>query len=174
MRSFGPTHARFDHHPEPVGDHPNLGIMYGAVISKVDPDYPLLRTCLAEVFRDSGTVTLKRHEPHFATFATQRPLRLLDLADSDWLTLAGGNTAIMSGPRSASRAWARATYAAYPELDGILYQPSNTPPARAVALFERAARAIPNHPSFHQPLAARGLRPAIETFARDLGMVVEG
>lgn len=72
-----------------------------------------------------------------------RPVRLLDLGDTDWVTVAGGNAAIFAGERSQSRKWARAIHANY-RVDGIVYTSSVNPAGRAVALWERAEDAMPS------------------------------
>jgi len=60
--------------------------------------------------------------------------------------------AIHSGPRSRARAWARELYDAYPELHGLYYGSSMNGHAPAVALNERAQRAMPEQPEFHRAL----------------------
>ncbi|MGH3090686.1 MAG: RES domain-containing protein, partial [Rubrobacteraceae bacterium] len=60
FRSFGPlASARFDHHPPPRGDHPNLGILYAATEVK---------TCVAEVFWNTRNINLRRREPWLVGF----------------------------------------------------------------------------------------------------------
>lgn len=131
---------------------------------------PVLRTCLAEVFRDRGVIEVHRDGAYFALFDSVQPLRLLDVADSLWVTEAGGNAAISSGPHADSRAWARAIWRTYPDIDGILYGCSNVPPARSVVLFERARHALPRSPTFSRPLADAALRSALELFAAEIGL----
>ncbi|MGN7157837.1 RES family NAD+ phosphorylase [Dietzia cercidiphylli] len=175
FRHWGPTGARFDPHPEPEGPHPDHSVMYGAVAfpSGTGQVYPILKTCLAEVYRDRGEVDLRRDDPHFVLMTFTRDLRLLDLADSDWLTRVGGNAAISSGDRAQSRAWAREISAAYfDEVDGVVYSPSNVPPARAVALWQWAEPAVAVQPLSNLSLAHPGLRPAVEQFAYELGLAV--
>lgn len=103
-------------------------------------------------------------------FESTRPLRLLDLGDSDSVTRAGGNAAISSGVRSRSREWARAVYRHYrgESLDGVIYPSSNIPIARVAALWERAEDALPARPELNEPLSHLGLRATMETFAADL------
>lgn len=172
FRTWGPTGNRFDHHPDPPGNHPRHGVMYlaphWAGLSR--SQQPVLLTCLAEVFRDSGVIEVRRDSRYFALFDTTEPLRLLDVADTLWVTEAGGNAAISSGPHDASRAWARAIWRTYRDVDGIIYGCSNIPPARSVILFERARRAVPRSPSFNRPLADPALRGALERFATDLAL----
>lgn len=132
-----------------------------------------LQTAMLECFRDTGVVDAVADDPYFAVFNATRSLRLLDLADSDWITVAGGNAAISSGPRDRSRAWARAIYNNYlgdDALDGVLYTTSNRPAARSVALWERGADALPPRPKLNEQLGYLGLRSSVETFAHDAGL----
>lgn len=173
FRAWGPTQNRFDHHPPPARAHPARRILY-VTPNAIGPNgapYPILKTCLAECFGDRQIVELSRDDPYFAVFESARPLRLLDLADSDWITRAGGNAAISSGLRSRSREWARAIYRHYSgadALDGVIYPSSNIPIARVAALWERTGDALPGRPAFNEPLSHLGLRPAMETFAAEL------
>lgn len=172
FRFFGPTGSRFDHQPPPRRVHPVRGILYAATASTDaagDP-VPVLRTCLAEVFQTRQIVDLSRDAPFYVLFRSTRALRLLDLADSDWVTRAGGNAAISSGLRATARQWSRAIYRAYPTLDGIQYPCSQVPPARSIALYERAQDAIPARPQVHLPLTHGALRPEIEIYADELGL----
>lgn len=173
FRTFGPTRSRFDHHPRKRGVHPRHGVMYlaPALVDARGVTMSALQTALVECFRDLGVVDTVTGAPHFVLFRPVRPLRLLDLGDSAWVTQAGGNGAISSGPRGAARAWARAIYRHYgAELDGVLYPSSNLPPARAVALWERGRDALPERPVFHEPLGHVILRPALEYFAAEAGL----
>lgn len=169
FRYFGPTTARFDHQPEPRRLHPSRRIMYAAAaLPHVDGRaVPVLRTCVSEVFRERGAIELSRDAPYFVLFRLARPVRLLDLVGSDWVTLAGSNAAISSGPRRAARDWARAIYRHYPseKLDGLFYSSSQVPSARSVALFERAANAMPPRPEAHLPLSHPSLRAELEVYA---------
>lgn len=134
---------------------------------------PVLKTCVAECFRDRGVIELSRDTPYYALLGTVRPLRLLDVADSTWITRAGGNAAISAGLRSVARAWARAIYRHYtgPDaVDGIVYTCATIPPARSVALRERARDALPPRPVVHRPLADSALRAELEVYATDLGL----
>ncbi len=134
-----------------------------------------LQTAMLECFRDTGIVDTVTDDPYFALFKPQRPLRLLDLADSDWITVGGGNAAISSGPRIQSRAWARAIYEHYrhdDELDGVFYTTSNRPASRSIALWERADDALPSRPGFNEQLRHMGLRASVEAFAHEVGLGV--
>lgn len=172
FRAWGPTTSRFDHQPGTAHAHDSRRILYAApaIVGGNDDVYPVLKTCLAECYRERGMIEMSRDNPYFALFEVSRPLRLLDLADCDWLTRAGGNGAISSGLRSRSREWARAIYRAYDFLDGVIYPSSHIPVARSVALWERAEDALPDRPSLNEPLIHIGLRAAIETYAAELGL----
>lgn len=163
FRRFGPTTSRFDHHPPPARDHPSRAIAYGAVRTTPADREPVsaLETCLLEVFRDTGVVDTHTGSPYFALFRVQRQVRLLDVVDSTWVTLAGGNAAICSGSRARAREWSRAIYGHYRTIDGIFYGGSTLPPARAVALFERARSAMPSRPELNLPLSHPGLGSAV-------------
>ena len=171
FRAWGPTTSRFDHQPLPVRAHPSRRVLYAApAVVGADGDvYPVLKTCLAECYRDRGMIEMSRDAPYFALFEISRPLRLLDLG-GEWLARAGGNGAISSGHRSRSRDWARAIYRKYDDLDGVIYPSSHIPVARSVALWERAEDALPDRASLNEPLIHIGLRAAIETYAADLGL----
>src|SRR5690606_26754932 len=102
---------------------------------------------LLEVFQAQRMIRLRDGAPTLAAFEVRRPLRLLDLSDSDWVTVAGGNSAISSGDRERSRLWARAIAERYPELDGVVSASSLIPTSRVVALWAGAADALPEHPT---------------------------
>lgn len=177
FRHFGPTHLRFDHHTEPKRDKQERGIMYAATRKlflspevEAHAPHPLLRTCLAEVFRDSGTIDTAKGKPTFAIFRLVEDVVLLDVTDSDWITTAGGNAAISSGKRARAREWSRAIYEHHGEaLDGLYYASSNLPAARSVALYERAASKFPAHPDLSQELTSGKLAPELSVYAIDLG-----
>ncbi len=145
--------------------------MYATVTAAGPVPAPLLRTCVAEVFRDRGVIELRRDSPYYVLWRPVQPLRLLDVADSDWVTFAGGNAAVSSGLRSTARDWSRAIYRHFtgPDaLDGIVYACSNIPPARSIVLFERTADALPSRPQLHLPLADPALRAELEVYADEL------
>lgn len=158
LRHFGPTSARFDHHREPPRSQ-KRGILYAA---------PSAATCLAEVFQDTRVIDRGRRDPWLAELRLDAEVCLVDLTRR-WLTRAGASAAIHSGPRPRARRWARAIYDAFPEIDGLLYSSSMDPGKGAVALFERARRAIPAHPSTHRALADPLLRSPLERAAAEFG-----
>lgn len=174
FRYFGPTTSRFDPHPPPAQLHAHLGIMYvaPAMASARSITVPVLKTCLAEVFRDTGHIDLQADLPYFASFVLRRDLVLLDLADSEWLSDADGNAAISSGPREQSRKWARAIAGAYPNLDGLIYPSSHNPAARSAALWRSSRSAIPARSALHMPLSDLALRDAIELYADQMRLML--
>ncbi|MGH8890505.1 MAG: hypothetical protein ACRDV3_12235 [Acidothermaceae bacterium] len=175
FRRFGPTRSRFDHQPPPAREHPQRAIFYAvpAMNDRRGKPVPVLRTCIAECFRDRGVAELRRDDPYFVLFRTIRPLRLLDLVDSDWVALAGGNGAISTGTRSTAREWSRAIYRHYTgeqAIDGLFYLCANVPVARTAAIFERGRRAVPPRPEAHLPLSHPSLRAELEIYATHLGL----
>lgn len=175
FRHRGPTGGRFDPHPEPPALSTDHAVLYGAapVVDRRGEPYPMLKTCLAEVYRDRGVAELRRDDPHFTLMTFARDLQLLDLGDCDWVTRAGGNGAISSGLRWRARQWARAIVEHYgDQVDGLIYPSSHIPVARAVALWSPAESAVGYSPQLNLPLAHPGLRPAVEQFAQELGLGV--
>ncbi len=172
-RSFGPTTARFDHHPPPPRDHHTFSVFYAStphVANRGQDKEPSLKICLAEAYQHNGVIDLHRDDPYFAIFKFNRPVQLLNVADSDWLTRAGGNAALTSGNRGPAREWARALHAHYSDqVDGIFYASSLVPSGYCVALWETALDAMPSHPTFNRPLSDAALRTDIESFASLLG-----
>jgi len=92
---------------------------------------------------------------------------LLDLTGL-WPTRAGASTAIASGPRTQARAWARATYTAYVEAEGLWYGSSMHANTQCAALFERAHASIPALPGYHRALVDETLRAFLTNVAADL------
>lgn len=171
FRRWGPTAARFDHHPPPSRTHPDRSVMYVAPAVRPATSAPVLRTCVAEYFSETGTVDLTTNNPYYVIFRLAREVRLLNIGDSDWVALAGGNSAIQSGPRDIARRWARAIYEHYrggDAVDGIFHACSIIPSARLVVMWDRAEDAVPARPAFSKPLADASLRADVETFASDL------
>lgn len=175
FRSWGPTTSRFDHHPGPAGDHPGHAIAYAAIAGAPHPasgkPFAAFTTCLAEYYQSTRTIDPVPTADWLAVFALTRPLRLLDLGDAAWVTRAGGNAVLCSGPRGQSRKWASNIHTSYPTLDGVVYPSSVAPPGRALALWERAADALPATAD-QFPLTT--LLPALEHAAVDIGYQLIG
>ncbi|WP_154769016.1 RES family NAD+ phosphorylase [Nakamurella alba] len=169
FRSWGPTNSRFDHHPGPTGDHPDHRILYGSVNGVLvgGTAYPGFVTAHAEYYQSTRTIAPGPSADWIAIFTLARPLRLLDLGDSDWVTVAGGNGAITSGPRDRARLWAQAIHRRYPDVQGLVYPSSVVPAGRAVALWERATPALPRRAETFA-LSDPAIRPMVENAARRL------
>ena len=161
FRRYGPAGGRFDHHFPPAAPSPDRAVLYGAA------QYP---TCLAEVFQDTRLIDrLSPRRPHLAAFVFGRDLRLLDVA-GPWTTRAGGSMAINSGSRETAREWSRAIYAAFPDIDGILYASSMDGNRRAYAFYDRAQSDIrPTVPAVDLPLNHPALMERLTLAANRLG-----
>lgn len=136
------------------------------------------RTAIVEAFGRTAVIDRRRDEPWLAVFSLRRRVRLLDLRGT-WPTFAGASQALATADEpAATQAWARAMYEAY-NVDGILYpssmrgRPDPMPAAldadqfcHNIALFERAADAIPAHPRVHLALYHPGLDDVIADVAR--------
>jgi hypothetical protein len=159
FRHFGATSSRFDHHTPPKRVQAR-GILY-ATLGKEG-----ISTALAEVFQDTRHIDRRHRRPWLASFELIQPVELLDTG-SKWPVRAGGNMAINSGARGRARAWSRAIYRGYPALEGIWY-PSSLTNQPCVALYQRAAHALPPRPSFNQPLSHPSLLANLTQFAAKL------
>jgi len=145
FRSFGPTAARWDHHlPNAHG----AGVEQERAVYYCAPD---VDTCAAEVFQSTRRIDRTRNAPGLVVLALREAVTLLDLRGT-FATKMGASMAIHSGRRSRARAWARELYDAYPDLQGLHNGSSMNGHAPAVALNERAKRAMPEQPQFHRAL----------------------
>lgn len=169
FRTWGPTTSRFDHHPEPAGNHPGHGILYAAIGTGA------FTTVIAETFSAGqqavGPIDRSDRRPTITVFELAAGLRLLRL-EGGWVTRAGGNQAICSGVRATSRLWAREIYACYPDLDGVSYVSSVWGGGACVALFERAGRALPPSPIASRTLDDPAMFDALGAAAFDLGVAL--
>ncbi|WP_336991631.1 hypothetical protein [Leucobacter sp. VD1] len=179
FRTFGPLDGRFDPHPLPVGEHEGAGVLYGVLergrgggVADGGALGGAFAAALLEVFQAQRMIRLRDGSPTLAAFEVTRPLRLLDLSDSDWIAVAGGNSAISSGDRERSRVWARAIAQRYPELDGVVSASSLVPDARVVALWAGAADALPRYPAALLPLGRDELIGVIDRIADRYGYLV--
>jgi hypothetical protein len=158
FRAFGPTRSRFDHQVPP----PKLQLRRILYAAEEGP------TCLAEVFQDTRVIDRAAHDPWLAGFELEESLDLLDLTGS-WPTRAGASMAVSTGPRPRAQRWSRAIYEAYPDIQGLYYPSSMHGNRPSVALYERAAPAVPAIPVFHRPLIDPALLPVLSRVAKDLG-----
>jgi len=169
LRAFGPTSSRFDHHPLPRRQHPTRRIAYAAL------GLTAFTAAIAEHFQLAGgavgPLDLDRHHPTATVFDLALPLTLLDL-DTGWVTRAGGNQAIRTGPRGVARDWARAIHRHHKEVDGLVYGSTVWGPGRCLALWERATPAFPEAPTATRQLNDPGLRGAVLAAAAELGTYV--
>ncbi len=159
FRAFGPTTARFDHHPSPTRRHRGRAILYA---SDSGP------TSVAEVFQQTRVIDRFADSPALAAFQLTRDLHLLDLTGA-WPTRAGASMAIHSGSRAKSRAWSRAIYVAYPNVEGLRYASSMNANQPAFAFYERARAALPTAAAMDLPLSAPGLMAPLAAAAVRFG-----
>ena len=164
FRRYGPTNARFDHHvPDPLGQprEQERALLYCATGAE---------TCFAEVFQETRRIDRIRKAPWLVVFRLERDLELLDLTGA-YPTRAGASMAISSGSRVRARAWARAWYEAFPDLQGIHYASSMNANEPAIALTDRAEKQepLPRHPEFNRPLADDALLDVLKQCASRLG-----
>ena len=156
FRAAGPSAARWDHHlPEQRGGGEHRANFYCA--RDID-------TCAAEAFQATRRIDRVRNAPALVVFALREAIALLDLRGT-FATTIGASTAIHSGPRSRARAWARELYDAYPDIQGLHYGSSMNGHAPAIALNERAQRAMPLQPQFHRALNDDMLIDTLERIA---------
>lgn len=169
LRSLGPTSSRFDHQPLPRRDHPRRRIAYLTMGTDA------FVAALAEWFQDDGggvaPFALALRRPAITILESAVEIRLLDL-DSGWVTRAGGNQSIRTGPRRVCRDWARAIYRHHPDLHGLVFGSSTWGPGRCLALWERATSAFPSAPIATRQLDDPALILAVMDAARRLGTYV--
>jgi RES domain-containing protein len=159
FRFDGPlSGGRFDPHTQGAV----RGVLYGAV---------MLTTCVAEVFQHTRVVDRFADQRCLAAFAIIRSVRLLDLTGA-WPTRAGASQALATGPRARAQAWTGAVYDAYPAVEGVWYPSSMHGGHQALALFERAADALPGRPDIDLPLSHDGLLPDLVRAADTLGYLL--
>lgn len=162
LRAFGPTNARFDHHPPPAKHHRTRAILYAADAGP---------TSVAEVFQQTRVIDRFADSPALAAFTLTREIQLLDLTGA-WPTRAGASMAINSGSRAKARAWSRAIYAAYPNVEGLRYASSMNANQPAFALYERAKFALPASAALDLPLSAPALMAPLAAAAVRFGFAL--
>jgi hypothetical protein len=162
LRTFGPTTARFDHQlPDTDGQarEQTRAIQYAA-LDGITP--------FAEVFQDTRVIDRGARSPWLVAYELAAELELLDLTGT-YPTRAGASMLINCGSRPRARAWSRAFYDAYPEIQGLYYGSCMHRHRPSLALYERAAGAIPAQPVFHRALADQALRLTLRNAAAKLG-----
>lgn len=153
FRFYGPLpDMRFDPQPPAAPADSSRGVLYGALHTAAVAG---AATCLAEVFQQRRAVE-RTDERWLTVFTLTRPVPLLDLAGA-WPTRAGASQAIASGRRDHARAWSRAVYEQLEQVNGFQYPSAMLGGGRAVALFDRAAPALPSSPDANLPLSHPGL-----------------
>jgi hypothetical protein len=161
MRTFGPTTARFDHHlPDAQGarTEQTRAIQYLA-LDGITP--------LAEVFQDTRVIDRAARSPWLVAYELDADLELLDLTGT-FPTRAGASMLINCGSRPRARAWSRAFYEAYPQIQGLHYASCMHENRPSLALYERSGAAIPPRPSFHRALSDQALRLMLRNAAVEL------
>src|SRR5690606_10043053 len=128
-----------------------------------------LQVALLECFQEAGVIDRRSSGPRFVLWKPTRKLRLLQLTDSDWVTRAGGNAALVSGARGVARTWSRAIYRTYPDVDGLVWSSSVLPPGRCLMLYERALDALPTAPLSDRALNEPFLQPPLARAAKRFG-----
>jgi hypothetical protein len=165
LRAFGPTTARFDHQlPDAAGQpfEQDRAIQYLA-LDGITP--------LAEVFQDTRVIDRAARSPWLMACALAEDLELLDLTGS-YPTRAGASMLINCGSRPRARAWSRAFYEAYPQIQGLYYASCMHRSSPSIALYERGAGAIPAHPAFHRALSDKALRMMLRNAAAELNYLL--
>lgn len=164
MRAWGPNDScRFDHHEPPP--HVQAREIYYAA--------ELPGCALAEVFGDGGMIHTKRDEPRLAQFATSVDLVLCDLTQTWIHRVRGDYDDILSADRQSSRAWAAAIYEEYPHVHGLYYRSTWNHEWKNVALFERAAGALPLRPVSDAALADEAVEAIVKATAARYNWKVE-
>jgi len=161
FRTHGPVaSARFDHHPPPPADHGPAGpaVLYAAESGPA---------CVAEAFQGNRTIMRRHHQPHLVAFTVARDVPLLDLCGT-WPTAAGASQAISSGPRPASRVWARAIRTAYPASEGLRYRSSMYGGEPVVVFNELARNASPPRPDDDLALDDPTITPYLDAVALEI------
>jgi hypothetical protein len=164
FRYYGPTAARFDHHTAPKRVQ-QRGIFHAACGKDA------IRTALAEVFQDTRLVDRFCHDPWLVAFKLNQSLSLLDTG-ANWPVRAGGNMAINSGSRIQSKKWSRKIYRQYTNVQGIWY-PSSLTNQSCMALYEKAAQALPARPIFNRALSDPSLLTGLSRLAGRLNYAMK-
>ena len=131
-------------------------------------------TAIAEAFQDASgagvsPVDGEAGNPTMTKTPLIREVKVLDL-DSSWVTRAGGNQSIRTGPRQDSREWTRAIYDAHKaSIEGLAYSSSVDGPGRCVALFEMASTALGESPETTRQINDASMETPMSNALRTLG-----
>jgi hypothetical protein len=165
---------RFDHQPPPPRLHRSRGVTYvaGRWVAPSGQVVDPLEVAILERFRDTGIIDRTTNAPRFALWKPSRALNLLQLSDASWLARAGGNAALVSGARGRARVWSRMIYAAYRDIDGLIWASSVLSAGRSIVLYERAADSCPAAPASDRALSEPFLQPALGRIAGAYGLTL--
>lgn len=156
LRHWGPAATmRFDPHPLPARDNPDVGVSYTALD---------LTTAVTETFQQHRVIDTVDGRPKATSWRPTRPLRLLNLTD-DWALRNGASHALASGPRATCRSWARTIAEAWPDLDGLWSQSTLTGHIN-VTLWTPAADSFPAYPDFSEHLDAADMWAILKQITR--------
>ncbi len=156
LRHWGPAATmRFDPHPPPPQEHPEIGVSYTALD---------LATAITETFQQQRVIDTAGGRPKATSWRTIRPLRLLNLTD-DWALRNGASHSLASGPRATCRTWAQAIATTWPDLDG-LWSSSTLTGRPNVTLWTPAADTFPASPDFSEYLDAAPMWAILREIAR--------
>ena len=160
FRTYGPVASgRFDHHLPPPAEEPDRGILYMAGD---------VATAIAETFQDTRTIDRVHQDPWLCAFRLEHDLPKLDLTGT-WPTKAGASQAIATGRRDVARAWSRAIYAAFADVQCLIYASSMSGGSTNVAIYERGEWTLPDRPALNIPLSHPGLSSDLERIAETYG-----
>lgn len=144
LRHWGPNSTmRFDPHPPPATDHPDVGVTYTALD---------IATAVTETFQQQRIIDTASGRPKATAWRPTRPLRLLNLT-GDWALRNGASHSLASGPRATCRAWARTIAAKWTDLDGLWSQSTLTGRTN-VTLWTPATDTFPTVPEFSEYVEA--------------------
>ena len=159
LRTYGPIASmRYDPHPGPAAAATTTGVLYAACD---------VATALAEVYQATRTIDTTSGAPALTGWRPVRPLKLLNLTET-WLVRNHASYALLHGPRTVCRTWARVIHLTWPHLDG-LYVSSTMTGLPNVVLWNPAADSFPADPEFTRPLDHPRVRPILRTAARTIG-----
>lgn len=111
LRRYGPL-FRFDHHPMPVGEHPDFGVLYLAMS---------LSGAVAEAFGDLGFVD-RRSDRRVAVMRVMKAVPVIDLVGAAARRLGLDQRIGTTTDYASTQAWARRLFDAEPAASGIRWR----------------------------------------------------